>query len=74
MPFRFALLLVVAALAISGCGRRGALEDPDRVENATVGGAAIPGTADFDSPGAETPDAERPEQAPDRPFVLDPLI
>lgn len=71
---RTALLMVLAALVVSGCGRRGSLEEPGRVENETVRGAALPGSADYSSPGAVAPDVDRPDSRPDRPFALDPLI
>ena len=75
MPFRIALFAVMAALVLSGCGRRGDLEDPNRADDAALAEAATPGTSDFASPGAVAPDPGRPQDtAPERPFVLDPLI
>lgn len=75
MPFRTAtLMIVLAALAVSGCGRRGALEDPAGPDAAAAEAAAIPGNADNASPGAMAPEAERPPRAPQRSFILDPLI
>ncbi len=53
--------LAVAGLALSGCGRRGALEPPPN------GAAVTRDRAEL----AKPPPAYVP---PDRPFVLDPLI
>lgn len=53
------LALVVTALAVSGCGRRGALDRP-------AGPVAEPVAAA--EPGVVNP------EAPDRRFVLDPLL
>ncbi len=53
------LLLTVAALAVTGCGRRGALERPAGPVTEPVTNA---------DPGAVNP------EGPERKFVLDPLI
>jgi hypothetical protein len=58
-PARIALILAVAALA-AGCGRRGAPEEPPL----PPGVQAIPINPDV--PGSAT--------APNRKFVLDPLL
>jgi len=53
--------LVVAAVGLSACGRKGALEPPAATAKAAV---------------SEDPDAPKdsgPEK-PDRPFILDPLL
>ena len=59
LKFAPVLVLVVTALAVSGCGRRGDLERP-------AGPVAEP-VANSD-PGAVNP------EAPQKRFVLDPLI
>ena len=73
MPLRIPLLIALAVLAGSGCGRRGALERPDAaVEDPRP---TMPGALDDASPGAQQPQAVRPgDAAPRRRFVLDPLI
>ncbi len=52
--------LVVAAVGLSGCGRKGALEAP-------------PGMALKASTAGDVPPAD-PKAKPDKKFVLDPLI
>jgi predicted small lipoprotein YifL len=52
--------ILLAAVALTGCGRRGPLEAPP--------GAAAAASAD----PAAAPAAPVPE--PDRPFILDPLL
>jgi hypothetical protein len=67
------LIVAVAATAISGCGRRGALEAP----GSALGPEPLfspPVLTEQESPGAQDPEATRQPAAPDRPFVLDPLI
>lgn len=66
---RLAVLVVsVLALSLSGCGRRGPLEEPSaaRKPEATATGVFLPGTAQSEKPA-------KPKKA-DRPFILDPLI
>jgi len=59
LKFAPVLVLVAAALAVTGCGRRGALERP-------AGPAAEP--VEQADPGAVNP------EVPERGFILDPLI
>ena len=59
LKFAPVLVLVVVALAVSGCGRRGALERP-------AGPVAEPAAST--DPGAVNP------EAPEKRFILDPLI
>ncbi len=58
---RTLLILLITALTLAGCGRRGALEPPP---GADVSRQTI---ADDDA-------ARAAEDVPDRPFILDPLI
>ena len=78
MPYRIALVFVLAVLFVTGCGRRGGLEDPSDPGSATESRTLLPGmpgSSDAGSPGSAEPTPGRPgEDAPDRPFVLDPLI
>ena len=82
MSIRAALILLVVAAMLSGCGRRGALEAPARPESvaipAVTSPAPVPGAEgpllDPESPGSQEPAQDRPADAPDRPFFLDPLI
>jgi len=52
--------LLVAAVGLAGCGRKGALEAP-------------PGMALKAATAGEVPPAEAPKK-PDKPFLLDPLL
>jgi predicted small lipoprotein YifL len=80
MHLRAALIVLMAGLVLAGCGRRGGLEAPPRAGAAAVPADAVPtagepaGVADGQSPGSTEPAAARPAAAPDRPFILDPLI
>ena len=72
MSIRAILILAVAALAITGCGRRGELEPPGSTAADSVPGPeAILSPA---SPGATEPPEQAPAAAPDKRFFLDPLI
>lgn len=69
------VIVVVAALTVSACGRRGALEPPPSAGPAPAADAAVapePFVA-VPAPGARAPVAQQPPQ-PDRPFVLDALL
>lgn len=73
MPIRICLLVALALTAGAGCGRRGALEAPGATTQEKAAGEA--GTQSSASPGAQEPGALQPgEAAPQRRFVLDPLI
>ena len=61
------LLALAAALALAGCGRKGALEPPGAAERQAVSPATVFGTAPRQAQPAEP---ERPK----RPFFLDFLI
>ena len=80
MSTRLALSLsLIAAIAVSGCGRRGALEDPgepgaEAISDAAPRPGATPLTADQASPGATEPRPAAANSAPERRFFLDPLI
>lgn len=55
-------VVLVSAVALSACGRKGALEPP-------------PGAAAVSNDGADGSDAEKAKPAkPKRSFILDPLI
>jgi len=72
MSIRAILLLVVAALACAGCGRRGELEPPGSTASESIPGPeAILSPA---SPGATEPPEQAPAAAPEKRFFLDPLI
>lgn len=87
--FRAALVLAAAA-ALAGCGRRGPLEAPSGSAAANGPVAAIPGglprnteTAPIDAAatpdaadigGAAAPAPAPPTRGPARPFPLDPLL
>lgn len=62
MVLRLGVISLIAVVALTGCGRQGALEPPKAV-------TAAPASSD---PAAVTP-AEKPA-APDKPFILDRLI
>lgn len=72
MLFRTVVMLVTAAALVAACGRRGSLEAPGEPEPAPVPGSTL--LLDPVSPGAQEPPGTGPEEAPDRPFILDPLI
>ena len=72
MSIRAIIILLVAGLACAGCGRRGALEAPGTQEPApALGPEAILSPA---SPGATEPPEAAPAAAPEKRFILDPLI
>ncbi len=69
---RTVLILAAVVLASAGCGRRGELQAPGTQEpDAVVGPEIMLSPA---SPGATEPPEQRPDTAPERPFILDPLI
>jgi predicted small lipoprotein YifL len=81
MPIRRLMILLLAATLLSGCGRRGPLEPPDRaesvanpVEQATSPVPGDPLLTDPVSPGAQEPAEARPDTAPRRRFLLDFLL
>jgi predicted small lipoprotein YifL len=53
--------VLIAGLALSACGRRGALEPP-------------PGAGAYDSTSTGDPVADKQAEKPDRPFILDGLL
>jgi predicted small lipoprotein YifL len=57
---RHALVILLVALAVAGCGRRGAPNHPPL----PAGVAAVP----------ENPDVPGSRKVPDRRFILDPLV
>jgi predicted small lipoprotein YifL len=57
-------VIIIAALAVSACGRKGALEAPPST--------AV--TADSATDAEKNPETPKGAQKPDRPFFLDPLI
>ncbi|WP_141703355.1 LPS translocon maturation chaperone LptM [Methylobrevis pamukkalensis] len=63
------LLPLAAALLVAGCGRRGALQPPGSEERQLETPSLI--TAPL---GRSAPDDAPDEKAPDKPFVLDPLL
>jgi hypothetical protein len=65
---RAALLgLVIAGLALTGCGRRGIPEPPPSVAAEEGRSTALP-----NDPAKPTGSDEAPK--PDQPFILDPLV
>lgn len=67
MPaLRLAAVSALIALALAGCGRKGALEPPGAVEEP----AATPTVFGASPPAPPPPEPERR----DEPFILDPLI
>ena len=82
MSVRVLILLVLATVAVSGCGRRGPLEEPQAA--GAVGEAAqVPagaGVSPLDPgstpqpPGASAAPTTEPQQAPRRRFLLDFLL
>jgi predicted small lipoprotein YifL len=81
-PLRTCLILLLAAATLAGCGRRGALQEPGSPDAAIAPAVSEPTLApggqgsllDAQSPGAQEPAEDRPAAAPERPFILDPLI
>lgn len=78
MPVRALIFVLLAAMAVSGCGRRGSLEEPAA---AGADAAVAPGTGVSPlDPGSSPPDAvpattAPPQQpAPRRRFFLDFLL
>ncbi len=64
MVLRLGMIMVMVGLAVTGCGRKGALETPKSTAE-----TATPATND---PGAVKPVAEPVK--PSKPFILDGLI
>ena len=64
MVLRLGMIMLMVSLAVTGCGRRGALEAPKSTAE-----TASPATND---PGAVKPVAEPAK--PHKPFILDGLI
>lgn len=78
MLIRLPLLIILAIAAGAGCGRRGELEAPGgpapgAVTQPEPRPGATPLTSIF-SPGATRPAEAAPSVAPERRFILDPLI
>lgn len=72
MPIRTLIIAALVASALSGCGRRGALEDagipetaPEQQAGPAVFGGFLPSGAELDEP---------PQPGPQRRFILDPLL
>lgn len=67
--FAAGIAVLIVAVTLAGCGRRGGLEPPGTTEPATAPGgiAAVP----LGGPEPRRPD---PTPAPDRPFLLDWLL
>lgn len=89
MTLRNLLIIALALAALSACGRRGALEAPGEpgvpLESqappvaASTAQSLAPSAAeetllDPQSPGSQAPAGTATPAAPDRPFVLDPLL
>jgi predicted small lipoprotein YifL len=80
MPIRTLIVIVLAVAALSGCGRRGTLEEPTKVETNAVPTAASapPPSADYSplDPGtSRTPaPASPPKPAAKKGFFLDFLL
>ena len=70
LPAPRALLLVLAvAAALGGCGRRGRLEPPPTPESEQAAAKAASSKT-----GIHKRAPNPPIRAPDRPFILDPLL
>jgi predicted small lipoprotein YifL len=67
MAYRI-LSVVLIALALAGCGRRGSLEAP------SVAAADAAAAAAAETGKAAAPDTAAKPAKPDKPFFLDPLI
>ena len=67
-PLKSAVLLLVLAAALGGCGRRGRLEPPPDPN------APPAETADVSKAGFHKKPVRPPITPPNRPFVLDPLL
>ena len=81
MPIRILAVLLLAAIALAGCGRRGALEPPEPAEAvsnpAQQTTSPVPGQPLLTgpvSPGAQEPAEAGPTAAPERRFFLDFLL
>ena len=66
-PLKVAVTLLVLAAALGGCGRRGRLEPPPDPN-------APAETADVSKAGFHKKPVRPPITAPNRPFILDPLL
>jgi predicted small lipoprotein YifL len=70
---RTVLILLAATMLLAGCGRRGGLEAPgSAVETEPL--FAPEAILDDASPGAQDPEPQAQPDAPERRFILDPLI
>jgi predicted small lipoprotein YifL len=79
MPVRILILVLLAVAAVSGCGRRGSLEEPGVAPAAATSPApAGTGTSPLDPGAPAAPPAVIPEPdrqpAPKRRFFLDFLL
>jgi predicted small lipoprotein YifL len=81
MQIRALVILFLALSLLTACGRRGALEAPDRAESVSNPDeqttSPVPGEpllTDAISPGAQEPAEAAPEAAPPRRFFLDFLL
>ena len=73
MPIRAFIIVALVACAVSGCGRRGSLEDPAAPEAVLAPAeTSVQGFGDF-LPEVDNPEAP-PPAAPQRRFFLDFLL
>ena len=75
MPIRPLIIIVLAALLLGGCGRKGSLQEPGTPDAATLSATAedvVPANAEAEAnvPGG----VESPPPAPPRRFFLDFLL
>lgn len=76
--FRLALIGALAAsLGLAACGRKGPLDPPPSAVSAT--GKEEPANtalirSPFEQPGDKAPSSAGNNEAPDKPFILDPLL
>ena len=74
MPVRTLIIALLAVAVLSGCGRRGGLEEPGAAPTATSPAPAGIGTSPLD-PGAPAVISEpAPQPTPKRRFFLDFLL
>lgn len=69
MVLRLGMIMLMVGLAVTGCGRKGTLDEPKSTAEATAPEATAPATND---PGAVKPVQEKVK--PNKPFILDGLI
>jgi predicted small lipoprotein YifL len=75
MPIRPLIIIVLAALLLGGCGRKGSLEEPGAADAATLPAVAddvVPANAEAEA--NEAGGVESPPPAPARRFPLDFLL